>query len=70
MHWAEINYPHFGDLEVDQMDLRSVDARVDVYALNTLQLYMIGAPAHRVRSRPIYRYSRTPVRASGRVSCG
>ena len=49
MHWAEINYPHFGDLEVDQMDLRSVDARVDVYALNTLQLYMIGAPAHRVR---------------------
>ena len=48
-HWAAINQRYFGDLDVDQMDTRAVEAQLDVYSLNALQLFMIGAPAHRIQ---------------------
>lgn len=48
-HWADINHQYFGDLEVDEMDLSAVEAQLDVYNLDTLKIYMIGAPSHRVR---------------------
>jgi len=54
-HWAEINHRYFGELDVDQMDTRSVEAQLDFYSLSALQLYLIGAPAHRVSrvKRPV-----------------
>jgi AraC-like DNA-binding protein len=48
-HWAHINHQYFGDLEVDEMDLSAVEAQLDLYKLDALQLYMIQAPSHRVR---------------------
>lgn len=48
-HWADINHQYFGDLEVDEMDLSAVEAQLDIYNLDTLKIYMIEAPSHRVR---------------------
>lgn len=48
-HWADINHQYFGDLEVDEMDLSTVEAQLDIYRLDALQAYMIQAPSHRVR---------------------
>ena len=50
-HWAAINQFHFGDLDVDEMDVRSVEAQLDVFNLNALKIYRIEAPAHRVSRR-------------------
>lgn len=47
-HWAEINRQHFGDLDVQKMDLNSVEAQLRLFNLDDLKLYLIDAPAHRV----------------------
>jgi AraC-like DNA-binding protein len=54
--WAQINHHHFGDLEVDAMDLSAIEAQLDVYNLGAVQIYRIEAPAHRVRRihRPMH----------------
>lgn len=48
-HWAYINHQHFGDLEVDAMDMSAVEAELDIYNLGAFKIYRIEAPSHRVR---------------------
>lgn len=48
-HWAHLNHQHFGDLEVDAMDLSALEAQLDIYNLGAVQIYRIEAPSHRVR---------------------
>lgn len=48
-HWSHINHQHFGDLEVDEMDLSAIEAQLDIYNLGAVNIYRIEAPSHRVR---------------------
>lgn len=48
-HWAEINRQHFGALDVDGLDSSTLEARLRLFRLNDLKVYLIDAPAHGVR---------------------
>lgn len=50
-YWADINRAHFGNLDVQGMDVSRLDARMSQFHLGPLKAYLIDGPAHRV-SRP------------------
>ena len=46
--WGRINQGYFGALDVECLHDGPLDAELDAYKLGSLNMFMIGAPAHRV----------------------